>query len=224
MDDLMRRQAEELAQPADALACGPGRSFCKQALTSQWGEDLTTSEGCAVKAYTHDNDGIYNYWQWQPKYSSTPSRGNAFLNSSVDTNRFASRQVRQESFLQGRGQVTSSKSCMDGKLNYLPKSQFDGRTPAAPLDMSLFAQTSVVPRSCASLTEVNLLDRMSPLPGAPQGAYTPFSTETLTRGDRALLAEGGLTPEQKYQEGVTLSTKRYPTFKELKAAQERLLA
>ena len=223
MERMMERQRRELAMPADEIACGPGKSFCKTALDSQWGEDLTTAEGCAIKAYTHDNDSIYNYWQWQPKYSSTMSRGNAFLNSSVDTNRFAGQQVRQESFLQGRGQVTSSRSCMSGKLNYLPESQFQPQDRGT-LDMSLYAQSSVVPRSCASLTEINLLDRMAPLPDAPQGMYMPFSADTLTRGDRKLLREGASTPNSKYAEGVTLSTKYVPTFAEMKAAQARLLS
>ena len=223
MDQLKARQQQDLAQTADHLACGPGRSFCKAALDSQWGEDLTTAEGCAVKAYTHDNDSIYNYWQWQPKYSSDLSKGNAFLNSSVDTNRFAGQQVRQESFLQGRGQVTSAKRCLSGKINYLPETLFQPR-PQAPLDMSLFAQPSVVPRSCASLTEVNLLDRIAPLPGAPQGIYTPFAADKLTQADRRLLTEGSWTPESKYKEGVTLSTKKIPSFREMKAAQDRLRA
>ena len=143
------------------------------------------------------------------------------MNTLEDT--FINIGLEEESFLQGRGQVTSAKRCLSGKINYLPETLFQPR-PQAPLDMSLFAQPSVVPRSCASLTEVNLLDRIAPLPGAPQGIYTPFAADKLTQADRRLLTEGSWTPESKYKEGVTLSTKKIPSFREMKAAQDRLRA
>jgi hypothetical protein len=209
--NLDASQRQQIALPAEELACGPGKSFCKTAMNGHWSGDLTTSEGCTVAAYSNDNDSQYNYWQWQPKYANQTSRGNAFLNSSIDTNRFAGRQVRQESFLQGRGQVTSSRNCMAGKLNYLPENQFTPQT-TRPLDMSLFAQPSVVPRSCASLTEMNLLDRLAPLPSTPQGIYTPFPADTLPRSDRRLVAEG-----------TTMSSKSYPRFADLKAAQDAMM-
>jgi hypothetical protein len=201
-------------QPASQRLCGPGKSLCRSALDEQWGEDLTTAEPCAAAGHAADNDFLYRYRQWQPDYSSQPSRGNAFLNSSADRNRFGGQQVRQESYLQGRGQVTSSRACSAGKLTYLPDAEFASQPkPAAGLDMSLFAQPSVVPRSCASVTEVDLQERFGPRRGRAQGIYTPFPAETLPRSDRRLI-----------EEGLTLSTKSYPTYEALKAAQDALLA
>ena len=203
--DLSPEQKAELADPRK-LACGPGESFCRNALKMSY-DDVFTQDECAIATYSQDQDSQYNYWQWQPKYASTTSRGNAFLNSSVGTNRFARKQVLQESFLQARGQVTSSKLCQDSYLTYLPKDQFDAAPPAeGKLDMSLYPQNSVVKRSCASLTETNMLDRVPPAKGSNEGAFRPFPG-----ADRRV-----------YVEGQTLSTKRYASFSDLKAQQEAL--
>jgi hypothetical protein len=197
-------------QPDDqrAVVCGPGKSLCRSALEEQWGEDLTTAEPCAASGHVADNDFLYRYRQWQPQYSSRPSRGSAFHSGSAGTNRFSGVQVRQESYLQGRGQVTSSRSCAAGKLTYLPDAEFAPQPKGAP-DMSLFAQPTLVPRSCGSVMEVDLQERLGPQRGRAQGGST---TRMPGRGDRRLI-----------EEGLTLSTKTYPTYEALKAAQEALL-
>jgi len=198
---------------AQWLACGPGNSFCGGALKSAY-QDVMKSDSCAVETHIAENDQMYDYVMWRPSYASDLKRGSAFLNASVDTNRFAAKQVTQESFLQGRGQVTSNPGCKGGFVNYLPQSVF-GDQPATreAWDMHLFSQPTLVPRSCASLTELDLTQRMKPLAGAYQGRYNPLL------GDETYASRSGT----KYAEGVTLSTKKYVDFAAL-AAEGKYLA
>lgn len=203
----MQLGASSFEVDARRLACGPGQSFCRDTLRESFSNDMR-SDACAIETYSADQDAIADYNFWQPTYANQVQKGNAFLNASNDTNRFAPKQVTQESFLQGRGQVTSNPGCKDGFLCYLPQDQF--AQPGAgrkPWDMSLFAQSTLVPRSCASVTEVDLLKRMKPLAGAYQPSYSPL--------------QGDLDPQvrgrKKYEEGVTLSTKNIPSFAETAA-------
>jgi len=187
------------AADAESLSCGPDSSFCKASLKSSW-QDTFRADACALESYYADNENQYNYNMWQPSYANTVSRGNAFLNSSNDSNRFAPKQVTQESFLQGRGQVTSNPGCKDGFIRYLPEKVFEGAPEQKkPWDMSLFAQPTLAPRSCASLTELDIIDRMKPRAHAFQERYVPHAAQLKDR---------------KLAEGVTLSTKKYPDFKE----------
>lgn len=187
-------------QDAQNVACGADATFCKGALRSSY-QNVFRSDACAIETYSAENEEQYNYNMWLPSYANKVSRGSAFLNSSNDVNRFAPKQVTQESFLQGRGQVTSNPGCKDGFLCYLPEQVFEGAAEKtkAPWDMHLFAQPTIVPRSCASLTELDLIDRLKPLAHAYQERYVPHI---------------GQPKQTKIQEGVTLSTKKYPDFKE----------
>ena len=188
---------------AQATACGEGNSFCQTAMRTAYDETLR-NDSCAVESHTADQSKISSYYTWQPKYASKHVRGNAFLNVEADANRFAPKQVTQESFLQGRGQVTWNPRCGASELNYLPETVFP--PPAkTEWDMSLFAQQSIVPRSCASITEVNMLDRLRPRPGAYEGAWTPFAGELRPASSR------------RVEEGVTLASKTYPKFEDLRA-------
>jgi hypothetical protein len=195
------KASNALEADAEALACGPESSFCKASLKSSW-QDTFRADPCALETYAADNDAQYSYNMWQPSYASDLSRGNAFLNASTDANRFAPKQVTQESFLQGRGQVTSNPGCKGGFIRYLPEKVFEGtaETDKKPWDMSLFAQPTLVPRSCSSVTELDLIDRMKPRAHAFQERYMPVAAQLK---------------ERKIPEGVTLSSKKYPNFKEL---------
>lgn len=187
---------------AEDLACGNAQSFCKGAMKSSY-QDVLRSDSCAVETYVADNEQQFDYNMWLPAYANKVKRGSAFLNASNDTNRFAPKQVTQESFLQGRGQVSSNPNCKAGFLRYLPESVFDDKAAERkPWDMHLFAQPTLVPRSCASITELDIIKRMQPLAEAYQGRYTP------------LLGESVNGARKKYEDGVTLSTKKYVDFAE----------
>jgi hypothetical protein len=187
---------------AETLACGSDPSFCKGAMKSSY-QDVLRSDSCAVETYFADNEHQFDYNMWLPSYANKVRRGSAFLNASNDTNRFAPKQVTQESFLQGRGQVSSNPNCKAGFIRYLPESIFEDKPPERqPWDMHLFSQPTLVPRSCASVTELDIIKRMRPLAEAYQGRFTP------------LLGENSGSARRKYDEGVTLSTKKYVDFSE----------
>lgn len=190
---------------AQDLACGEDASFCKGAMKSSY-QELMRNDSCAVATYVADNEEQFDYNMWQPSYANDVRRGSAFLNASNDTNRFAPKQVTQESFLQGRGQVSSNPNCKSGFLRYLPEGVFSKEEPAErkPWDMHLFAQPTIVPRSCSSITELDIIKRMQPLAGAYEGRFTPLMGESS-------MTSGG---KRKYEEGVTLSTKKYVDFAE----------
>lgn len=190
---------------AQDLACGEDASFCKGAMKSSY-QELMRNDSCAVATSVADNEEQFDYNMWQPSYANDVRRGSAFLNASNDTNRFAPKQVTQESFLQGRGQVSSNPNCKSGFLRYLPEGAFNKEEPAErkPWDMHLFAQPTIVPRSCSSITELDIIKRMQPLAGAYEGRFTPLM------GESSMTAGG----KRKYEEGVTLSTKKYVDFAE----------
>lgn len=194
---------------AQQLSCGPGDSWCQQSLRSAY-DDVLRSDSCALERRVADSDKFTSYYTWQPTYSSKPSLGSAFLNADGGTNRFGAKQVLQESFLQGRGQVSSNPGCDGSALRYLPETVFPG-APKKEWDMSLFSQQSIVPRSCASVTEVNLLQRMKPRPGSFEGTWRPFPAQPLPEGSRRI------------EEGITLANKRYPSYAELRARTAALL-
>jgi len=186
------------------LACGPDATFCRGAMKSAW-QDVLRSDACAVETYVADNEQQFDYNMWLPSYANTVRRGSAFLNASNDTNRFAPKQVTQESFLQGRGQVSSNPNCKAGFIRYLPESVFAEQPSGErkPWDMHLFAQPTLVPRSCASVTELDIIKRMQPLAQSYQGRYTPLLGESSRGSGR-----------RAYEDGVTLSTKKHVSFAE----------
>lgn len=191
-------------QAAQKVACGPGDSFCQSSMRTAY-EDLLRDDSCAVETHTADNSKQANYYFWQPSYANKRIKGNAFLSVEADALRFGAKQVTQESFLQGRGQVMPlNPRCGASELRYTPETVFPP-TEKEPWDMSLFSQQSIVPRSCASVTEVNMLQRRSPQPGAYEGAWTPFAAELRPGSSR------------RVEEGVTLANKQYPSFVDLHA-------
>jgi len=191
---------------AQQIGCGAGSSFCKSAMKSSF-QDTLRSDACAIETYSAEQDQIFDQIMWLPSYASELQVGSAFLNASVETNRFAPKQVQQESFLQGRGQVSSNPGCKDSALKYLPQELFTAEAaPRKPWDMNLFAQPTLVPRSCASVTELDLLKRMKPLAGAYENRFSAFSGA-----------------KRHYDEGVTLSSKRYPDVREM-AKRDRYAA
>ena len=193
-------------QAAQNETCGPGNTFCQTAMRTAY-EDLLRDDSCAVESHGADNAKHSSYQFWQPDYASKRVKGNSFINVEADALRFGSTQVTQESFLQGRGQVTPLNTrCGASELRYLPETVFPpSQEKKEPWDMSLFAQQTVFPRTCASVTEVDMLRRRSPQPGAYEGAWAPFAADLRAGSSRRI------------EEGVTLANKQYPAFADLRA-------
>lgn len=193
---------DPLTLAAGELACGSDPSLCAKAL-EQHKSTRFLGDPCAVKGQVQRAKDHSNYIFWQPGYLKSPCEGSGYLN--CDASRFSPKQVRQESFLQARGQVTTSTSCQGG-LRYLPQSEFDAPDATAkdrpPRDMSLYARQTKVPRSCATVTEMDLSDRLRPMPGD----YV---------GTRATLYDGDVPASLSKRTSATLSTKKYPSWDEL---------
>jgi len=203
---------------SSGVACGEGSSFCAEALNSGY-ETVLRSDPCAVKTATEFNTYVEDYIMWMPKYKRNTCEGNGYLNCSSESERFGPTQVTQESFLQGRGQVTANTGCAAGGVKYLPAAVFTESfsSRAKPRDMSLFSQPTVVPRSCGTLTEVDMQKRFLPLPGAWQGSYSPLANRNLSETlDPRSDANTG-----RARQTMTLGNRdKYPDWGELKTRSE----
>ena len=175
------------------------------------------ADACALATADVVDDYAANYIMWQPNYRKTQCEANGFVNCSVNADRFGPRQVTQESFLQGRGQVTSNPGCTAGFVNYLPESEFSKPSKPKASGMQLFAQPTTTPKSCGTLSEVDLQDRMQKLPGSWQGSWSPFSSLKLQDGQGPTMSAGTLPKRQT----VTLGTSnKYPEWPDLKKNSE----
>jgi hypothetical protein len=207
----------ELVRESAQTACGDGTSFCAEALQSDY-ETVMRADPCAIQALTDFNRASEDYVLWMPKYRRKACEGSGYLNCSADTERFGPRQVTQESFLQGRGQVTSNRSCPAGFVNYLPASQFGGQKEPKQTDMTLFAQPTLVPRSCGTLTEVDMQARIDALPGAWQVSWSPFVGMQFADPESDPRAPNLASRARKT---VTLGSRnKYPDWGELKQLSE----
>ena len=203
----------DLSATARQVACGAGASFCSEALENNY-ETVMRADPCAIATDNQFNDSVEDYVLWVPKYRRKKCEGSGYLNCAAETDRFGPKQITQESFLQGRGQVTSNTSCTAGGVRYLPEGQFSD-PPPQQTDMSLFAQPTQMRRSCGTLTEVDFGSRLAPLPGGWQGAWSPFVGAQF-RDERADAA--GSTRARKT---VTLGSRnKYPEWGELKELSE----
>jgi hypothetical protein len=189
------------------VACGDVPSLCADALALNY-ETTMRSDSCALTTLADFNDHLEDYVLWLPKYRRKACEGNGYLNCSADTERFGPKQVKQESFLQGRGQVTSNPGCAAGGITYLPSSEFAAAPAPRQTDMTLFAQPTTLPRSCGTLAEVDIQRRVEPLPGAWQGSFSPLAGMLPLPNDTA-------------RKSVTLGTRnKYPDWGELKEQSE----
>ncbi len=217
---LMAGTSQELLSESTQIACGNGSSYCGEALASHY-ETVMRADPCAIATSADYNTSVEDYVLWLPKYKRQPCEGSGYINCSAEAERFGPRQVTQESFLQGRGQVTSNRGCTGGFVNYLPESQFPARKPRST-DMTLFAQPTVVPRSCGTLTEVDLQKRIDPLPSEWQGSWSPF-VGMLKFGEEPRTGRDPRIPTggSKAKETVTLGSKnKYPEWGDLKRQSE----
>ena len=207
----------ELINDSARMACGSGATYCSAAIKGDY-ETVMRADPCAVTTASEFNSNVEDYVLWMPKYRKQTCEGSGYLNCSSDTDRFGPRQVTQESFLQGRGQVTSNRACAAGFLNYLPESQFSEKKEPKERDMTLFAQPTVVPRSCGTLTEVDIQRRLDPLPGAWQGSWSPFVGMQFSDPKADPRAPNVASQARKT---VTLGSRnKYPDWGELKELSE----
>jgi hypothetical protein len=210
----MAGSSAALVQQSSEIACGQGDSFCSESLKNNF-VPVLRSDPCAVTTLNDFNTRYDDYVLWMPKYRRATCESNGYVNCGTDADRFGPKQVTQESFLQGRGQVANNTNCPAGEVRYLPPEEFKGRE-AKPSDMSLFAQPTVFPRSCKTLTEVDMQLRIEPLPGAWQGSFSPLVGLQLTDGGRATPSLGS-----EARRMVTLGTRqKYPEWGELKESSE----
>lgn len=219
---------------AEQTACGSDDTYCATSMETRY-IDRFRQEPCAIQTSAAVNTRTSNYNLWLPEYKKQPAQNDAFLLSDTSS-RFGPTKVLQESFLQGRGQVTGSKECFASGLKYLPSDVFPDNQPAKTCSskMNLFPQPTVLRKSCGSLQEVDMLDRLRPLPGIAQDM---FLGPTINKGQVPTIlnksdafANKNSNVQRAYGsrrdnddryggETRTLSTKTYPTYAEIRKQQ-----
>jgi hypothetical protein len=198
---------------AEATACGPGDSFCSRALGSDF-ETTMRSDPCSIQTQASDDEKTSNYQFYRPKYLSRPSEGSGYITADTGATRFGPKKVAQESFLQGRGQVTGPRGCFASGMKFLPEDLFEEAPPKKGChDMTLYSRSTQTKKSCGSLSEIDMSVRLRPLPGQYAGAFIPniMSNESLVPNVTDTIGGAG---------GVTLSNKKYPSWEELRAKQD----
>ena len=185
-------------------ACGPGDTFCKASKLKQYQTGFK-SDACSVRTETSENEKkVDDFFLWVPDYRKSQCEINGHALCGNYANRFGPRQVRQESFLTGRGQVTVGPECEDTDYRFLPKEVFEGQPKRKScFDMSLAPQETRSKRSCGSVSEMDMAFRWQPLPGVYQNDFGSV---------------GGLHQVPTIYQGVksektaTLGTHKYPSW------------
>ena len=205
-----------MVEESSAIACGDGTTYCSESLRGEY-EPVLRADPCAISTLSEFNTTVEDYVLWVPKYKRKACQSNAYQNCAADVERFGPRQVTQESFLQGRGQVTSNASCAAGGVRYLPKSEFSGEKPVKPSDMTLYAEPTKTPRSCGTLSEVDMQQRFDSLPGVWQGSWSPFTGMRFADDPQARPTLAG-----RARTSVTLGSKnKYPEWRTVKTQSEQ---
>ena len=190
-----------------SLACGNTPSSCRVALSNNY-ETTLRADPCVIMDETKLNEKSELYRFFQPGYKTKTCESSGYLNCSTNAERFGPQQVQQESYLQGRGQVTGAPGCAAAGIKYLPKNVFSQKTQRKS-NQELFAQSTLIPRACGSLTEVDMGNRLTKMPTDWQGAFTPF------------LRAPAFSPGLPEKETVTLGTvNKYPDWGELRKNSE----
>ena len=104
-----RAGAEAALQAQSAQeACGSGASYCGGALASEYNAGLR-ADPCSVVTSGELDERREQYVLWMPTYRKGRCQGSGHVSCTAAADRFGPRQVTQESFLQGRGQVSSQR-------------------------------------------------------------------------------------------------------------------
>lgn len=223
--------SDGILDSAELVGCGPGDSFCARALKSNYDTQLKR-DPCSIVGAAVDDNAMSDYVLWLPEYKKRKCEGSGYHLCNTSS-RFDRKKVAQESFLQGRGQVTGPRGCFSSNLRFLPKSEFeeednekqDNEKPKEKChDMTLFARSTRTRRSCGSVSEVDMTERMRPLPGEYAGAFVPFTQQRslVPNITTDILRQRRAQREDSLQEGVTLGNKKYPSWQEIKAKQDAL--
>lgn len=203
---------------AEDTACGLGDSLCRRAIQGEH-ETRLKAEPCAIETAAADDRKISDYVMWLPKYRKFQCEGSGYLMCGNDASRFGPSQVNKESFLQGRGQVTGPRGCFASGLRFLPEDEFkEAKSEPKCHDMTLFARSTQVKKSCGSVSEVDVNARLRPLPGGYAGAFIPdiMTRESLVPN----ITDRYPSSNSDASEPVTLGTKRYPSWSDIKAKQD----
>jgi hypothetical protein len=215
--------------------CGRGSSYCRQDFETKY-LNSASMDKCALRAATALNDSVSDYIMWLPKYRTAGQcEASGYLScGGPEGNRMAPRKIQQESVLQGRGQLLGPRKCPGSQVKYLPPEGDvfapQGSSSGAPKrcpDMTLYSRPTRLPKSCGSISEVDMNRRYEPLPQAFQGTYAPLTlglpAPTINRpGSRMPAAPAAYygAGSQRRTEGHTLENKSYPTWDSLKRQQE----
>jgi hypothetical protein len=167
------------------------------------------SDPCSLQQTARDDEKTSNYILWLPNYKRKQCESSAYSQCDA-TSRFGPQKVAQESFLQGRGQVTGPRGCFASGLRFLPKDVFptDAGEPQCH-DMSLYPRQTASKKSCGSVSEVDMTARLRPLPGEYAGAFVPKIL------DRRSLVPNVLDRRVVLTKGITLGNKGYPSWTDI---------
>jgi hypothetical protein len=168
---------------------------------------------------------VLNYNMWIPKYQQNGCRSSGHRLCEAGQ-RFNPKKIMQEAFLQGRGQLTTSPECPGAGVRYLPEKLF-AKTEGPVRDMALYPEPLRQKKSCGSISEMDMLSRFHLLPGAYQHTFTPFLSNPAVHapGPSKVSKEAvHYASTRKKTEGHSLSTKRYPSWRELKEMQDQYMA
>jgi hypothetical protein len=198
-------------ETAKITACGAGNSYCATNMKDDYDDNFKFDE-CDQQQSAHDYDKEFSYRFYVPKYQYKKCNPIGFTQCSNDANRIGPNTARQEAYLQGRGQVLGSRGCFASGLKFIPKDDIgaedEEEEESKPHDMFFFPKTSRTNRSCFSYSEIDILDRLAPLPGAFEGRYEP-----LLGSQKALY---GTTLSSSKQEGVSRSSAKYPEWSDMR--------
>jgi hypothetical protein len=198
-------------ETAEKTACGPGKSYCATNLNDDF-DDNFKFDKCDQQQSAHDEDKGFSYRFYVPNYQYKKCNPVGLTQCSNDANRIGPNTVRQEAYLQGRGQVLGSRGCFASGLKFLPKddigSDDEEKEKDDKHDMFFFPKNSRNNRSCFSYSEIDIQDRLAPLPGAFEGRYEP-----LIGSQKSLY---GTTLSSTKQEGVSRSSAKYPDWADMR--------
>ena len=161
--------------------------------------DNVTSDACYERFENEVNDGTYNY-QMNPRFwtrENTTALHHGVVSGRENYGRKTPRTITSESFLQGRGQVSSV--CPESEVIYLPSSQFPADGTVGTFDTATAARATGagnaqrqetpaiscsstklerlltrVPKSANSLSEADVSER-NMFPGGYQNGYQGYN-------------------------------------------------
>lgn len=194
-------------------ACGPGDSYCANNIASAYDVNGRLSP-CSQQQTASDLDKNYAYQVYVPKYRYARCDPIGLTQCSNGADRFGPKALRTEAYLQGRGQIIAARGCFASGVKFMPQELEEPEaTEKKVIDMHFYSRSTRNRRSCDSLTEIDLLDRLAPLPGARQNPYSPMVGSSAHSSTNALY---GTTQSAGKQEGMTRTNALHPSWGDLR--------